>query len=129
MNTFWNDRFLQEGKIWGDTPSRTAACAADRFVRDRVRSVLVPGSGYGRNAVFFHTKGFEVTGIEMSGEALRLAEEDNPGITYHHGSVLACRLTIAGTTLSIATTSCTSFAGRSGRSSWRNAWTRLRKAG
>lgn len=88
MNTFWNDRFLQEGKIWGDTPSRTAACAADRFVRDRVRSVLVPGSGYGRNAVFFHTKGFEVTGIEMSGEALRLAEEDNPGITYHHGSVL-----------------------------------------
>lgn len=88
MNTFWNDRFLQEGKIWGDAPSITALRACDLFLRDHVRSVLVPGCGYGRNAEYFHKNEFDVTGIEESGEALRLAEEDNPGIAYHHGSVL-----------------------------------------
>jgi SAM-dependent methyltransferase len=88
MNTFWDDRFLNEGKIWGNTPSRTAICACERFERDYVKSVLVPGCGYGRNAVAFYQKGFEVTGIEMSGEALALAEEENPGITYYQGSVL-----------------------------------------
>lgn len=88
MATFWDDRFLHEGRIWGDTPSVTAACASEHFKRDRVRSVLVPGCGYGRNAVFFFRNGFSVTGIEMSGEALRLAEQNNPGITYYQGSVL-----------------------------------------
>ncbi|MDD1715594.1 MAG: class I SAM-dependent methyltransferase, partial [Methanolinea sp.] len=88
MNTFWDDRFLQEGRIWGESPSKTARLACDLFRRDGVRSVLVPGCGYGRNAVYFHKNGFDVTGIEMSREALRLAEKDNPGITYHHGSVL-----------------------------------------
>ncbi len=88
MNTFWEDRFLQEGRIWGDSPSNTAAIACGLFLRDHAGSVLVPGCGYGRNAEYFHRNGFQVTGIEESGEALRLAERDNPGILYRHGSVL-----------------------------------------
>lgn len=88
MTAFWDERFLREGKIWGDLPSGTAACACRFFAGDQVRSVLVPGCGYGRNAAEFQRKGFLVTGIELSKEALRIAVRDYPGITYIPGSVL-----------------------------------------
>jgi SAM-dependent methyltransferase len=88
MSLFWEDRYRVEGKIWGDTPSRTAVYACELFRRAHVNSVLIPGSGYGRNARFFYEQGVSVTGIEISPEAVRLARQDNPDIQYHLGSVL-----------------------------------------
>ena len=88
MDTFWEERFREEGRIWGDIPSRTAGYAIDLFLRAGVRSVLVPGSGYGRNAEAFARAGFEVTGIELSATAVNLARKRCPAIRYHHGSVL-----------------------------------------
>ncbi len=88
MNTFWEERFREEGRIWGDTPSRTAAYAIELFKKARVREVLIPGSGYGRNAAAFVRAGFEVTGIEISDTALNLARHGSPEVRYHHGSVL-----------------------------------------
>lgn len=88
MNRFWEERFSEEGKIWGDTPSRTAGYAIELFKKAAVREVLVPGSGYGRNARTFAQAGFRVTGIEISGTALALAQQGNPNIRYHQGSVL-----------------------------------------
>lgn len=88
MNTFWEERFRNEGKIWGDTPSRTALHAIGLFKKAGVRTVLIPGSGYGRNAGAFHRAGFEVTGIEISATAVSLARQASQGIRYHHGSVL-----------------------------------------
>ncbi len=88
MNTFWEERFIEEGMIWGDTPSRTVEYAIRLFKSASVHEVLVPGSGYGRNAVAFAREGFLVTGIEISTTAVTLALQ-NPGeVRYHHGSVL-----------------------------------------
>jgi SAM-dependent methyltransferase len=88
MNTFWEERFAEEGRIWGDTPSLTAEFAIRLFKSVGVHKVLIPGSGYGRNAGAFTRAGFTVTGIEISTTAVTLARQDSPGVRYHHGSVL-----------------------------------------
>jgi len=88
MAGFWDDRYKIEGKIWGDAPSPTVLSAIDLFKKEHVRNILVPGSGYGRNAAAFHRAGFEVTGIEESETAVDLASQSDPGIHYCCGSVL-----------------------------------------
>lgn len=88
MNTFWEERYRDEGRIWGDTPSSTAAYAIELFKKAGVRDVLVPGSGYGRNTEAFARAGFLVTGIEISTTAVTLARQNSPKVRYHHGSVL-----------------------------------------
>ncbi len=88
MKTFWEERFREEGRIWGDTPSRTAVYAIELFKKAGVRKVLVPGSGYGRNAEAVDRAGFEVTGIEISETAVSLARPGSPDVRYHNGSVL-----------------------------------------
>jgi 2-polyprenyl-3-methyl-5-hydroxy-6-metoxy-1,4-benzoquinol methylase len=88
MNTFWEERFRDEGRIWGDSPSRTAVYAIDLFRKTGVRKVLIPGSGYGRNTEAFARAGFEVTGIEISKTAISLARQGSLKIQYHFGSVL-----------------------------------------
>jgi SAM-dependent methyltransferase len=88
MNSFWEERFNEEGRIWGDTPSRTVEYAIGLFGEAGVHEVLVPGSGYGRNAVAFARAGFLVTGIEISTTAVTLARQNTQGVRYHHGSVL-----------------------------------------
>lgn len=85
MESYWNSRFGGEGKIWGDEPSSTAVYAQSIFEKAGVRTVLVPGAGYGRNAALFASSGCEVTGIEISEEALKLAER-NSHIKYIQGS-------------------------------------------
>ena len=88
MNTFWEERFSDEGRIWGTTPSRTSEYAVQLFNKAGVHEVLVPGSGYGRNAVAFSRAGFQVTGIEISTTAIALALQNSEGVRYNHGSVL-----------------------------------------
>jgi SAM-dependent methyltransferase len=72
MNTYWQERYLRSGKIWGNEPSPTASLAAELFQRHGVQRVLVPGAGYGRNAGFLSRVGFTVTGVEVSQEAISL---------------------------------------------------------
>jgi SAM-dependent methyltransferase len=88
MHSYWQERYFQEGRIWGDEPSPTAALAVELFQRHGVQRVLVPGAGYGRNAALLAQAGFIVTGVEISEEALRLAAQTVPGLTYLHGSFL-----------------------------------------
>ncbi len=91
MCAYWEGRFGREGKIWGMTPSVTAVYACEHFRREGVRNVLVPGAGYGRNALVFARAGFTVTGVEISAEAIKLAEET--GIRFIPGSFLDVPLT------------------------------------
>jgi SAM-dependent methyltransferase len=88
MHSYWQERYFQGGRIWGDKPSPTAVLAADLFKRYEVQRVLVPGAGYGRNAALLAQAGFTVTGVEISEEAIRLAKQITPGLTYLHGSFL-----------------------------------------
>ena len=39
---YWEKRFLDGGKIWGDKPSRTANYALELFKRHDVNKILVP---------------------------------------------------------------------------------------
>lgn len=88
MNTFWEERFRDEGRIWGDSPSRTALYAIELFKKTGGREVLIPGSGYGRNAEAFARAGFEVTGMEISKTAVSIARQGSSKVRYHYGSVL-----------------------------------------
>jgi SAM-dependent methyltransferase len=85
---YWDKRYKTEGKIWGEQPSVTAAMAANMFRQANIKSILVPGSGYGRNTRFFTETGFNVTGIEISAVALNLARQYDPHSRFNQASVL-----------------------------------------
>jgi SAM-dependent methyltransferase len=88
MKTFWETRFQKEGFVWGENPSRTAGYALDLFKRNGVKTVLVPGSGYGRNTRLFSGAGFSVTGVEISPAAVRMAEIYDPATRHCETSAL-----------------------------------------
>jgi SAM-dependent methyltransferase len=87
MKNYWNGRFVREGAIWGEMPSRSAEYALELFQRNSVRRILVPGAGYGRNTRLFSSGGFEVVGIEISDEAFRIAEKFDEKTKFYNGSV------------------------------------------
>lgn len=88
MKNYWNGRFIREGQIWGEMPSRSAEYALELFQREGVRRILVPGAGYGRNTRLFSSAGFEVVGIEISEEAFRIAEKFDERTKFYNRSVL-----------------------------------------
>ena len=53
MRDYWNSRFAEGGKIWGEKPSKSAYYALDLFENLNLKSVIVPGAGYGRNTKLF----------------------------------------------------------------------------
>ncbi|WP_206614405.1 class I SAM-dependent methyltransferase [Chitinophaga barathri] len=58
------------------------------FVEKSVRTVLIPGIGYGRNAKIFNDNGMSVTGIEISKTAIDMAAKHyGTDMLIHHGSV------------------------------------------
>ncbi len=85
---YWDRRFQEEGYVWGTSPSRSAAIALEIFQLNGVKSILVPGSGYGRNTRLFTEAGFDVAGVEISDVACRMAGEYDPGTKLFSGSVL-----------------------------------------
>ena len=85
---YWESRFAQEGKIWGELPSKSAYSALELFLAHHVKTVLVPGSGYGRNSKLFSSAGLAVTGIEISETAYQLAGQFDPRSKFYQGSVL-----------------------------------------
>ncbi len=88
MRSYWDERFGREGRIWGDEPSQTAVMAAALFRQHGTQTVLVPGSGYGRNSKHFSASGFTVVGVDISAVAIELATQFDPDTTHYLGSVL-----------------------------------------
>lgn len=87
MSEYWNQRFAQEGMIWGSDPSPTALHARELFSNFKLQSVLVPGAGYGRNTKVFSSE-FETYGIEVTPAAVDLALEWDPDSHFILGSAL-----------------------------------------
>lgn len=88
MSDSWQRAFIDHGPMWGLEPARSAVLAAERFAARGARHVLVPGIGYGRNALPFLERGMDVTGIEVSDAAIELARSQLAlTIPIHHGSV------------------------------------------
>lgn len=71
--SYWNKRFSAEGEIWGGSPSETCVRAADSFKQFGVKTVLVPGCGYGRHSDYLSQMGFEVLGFDVSDVVITLA--------------------------------------------------------
>ncbi|MNK18881.1 Methyltransferase domain protein [compost metagenome] len=85
---FWERNFSDKQEMWGMAPARSAILTNHFFVQKGVKSVLIPGIGYGRNAQTFLDNGMSVTGIEISQTAIDLMRKHYGGeMTVYHGSV------------------------------------------
>jgi 2-polyprenyl-3-methyl-5-hydroxy-6-metoxy-1,4-benzoquinol methylase len=87
MTEFWEASFIQHQTMWGFDPSDSAIMTKDFFLEKKVKDILVPGIGYGRNAKVFIENGIKVTGIEISKTAIELARQSGLDINIFHGSV------------------------------------------
>lgn len=88
MTEFWEQAFKDKEEMWGSEPAKSTVLANDFFVDNDVKSVLIPGFGYGRNAQIFKDNGMTVTGIEISKTAIDLAHKHfGNETTIYHGSV------------------------------------------
>lgn len=88
MDEFWESNFIEKQAMWGFEPTDSAIQTKDFFVQQKVKNVLVPGFGYGRNAKIFQDNGIKVTGIEISKTAIHLYEAQyGSALKIYHGSV------------------------------------------
>lgn len=88
MTEFWEQAFRDKQEIWGLKPAKSAVLTKDFFVEHKVKNVLIPGVGYGRNAQIFIENGMTVTGIEISQTAIKLAQKHfGNELKVYHGSV------------------------------------------
>jgi SAM-dependent methyltransferase len=87
MTEFWESSFIEKQTMWGFEPSDSAILTKDFFLERKVRDILIPGIGYGRNAKVFIDNGINVTGIEISKTAINLARQNGIDITIYQGSV------------------------------------------
>ena len=87
MENIWDKLFSGEEPVWGLEPSDSAYYALKLFQSSDIKNILIPGVGYGRNAKLFTENGFEVTGIEISGNAIKQARKLGFTFPIHLGSV------------------------------------------
>jgi SAM-dependent methyltransferase len=88
MTEFWEEAFKDKQEMWGLNPSNSTVIVKDFFVEQKVKSALIPGIGYGRNAKIFRDKGMSVTGIEISETAIELGKKHfGNELKIYHGSV------------------------------------------
>ncbi len=88
MNNFWDKIFEKEKTNWGFAPSDSAIRTKDFFLLEKIKNILIPGIGYGRNAKIFLDNGINVDGIEISKTAIELAKsEAGLELNIYHGSV------------------------------------------
>lgn len=84
----WDTLFCENGTSWGMEPSDSALLIANVFQKEQLMRVLIPGVGYGRNAIPFMNAGLKVKGIEISQEAIALARDNGINFPIQQGSVI-----------------------------------------
>jgi SAM-dependent methyltransferase len=84
---YWESRFRDEGLMWKFEPSDSAVATVNLFKKENINEILIPGFGYGRNGLLFLQTGLDVTGIEISFSAIKLARENGIKCNIYHGSV------------------------------------------
>jgi SAM-dependent methyltransferase len=87
MTEFWESSFIKNQLMWGFEPSDSAILTKDFFLEKKVKDILIPGIGYGRNAKIFIDNGIKATGIEISKTAIDLAKQNGLRMNIFHGSV------------------------------------------
>ena len=74
LTAYWEARYAQ-GLVYGTEPTSVARRLVGLFRAHGVRTVLEAGCGSGRDALLYAREGFDVTGTEISANALRWARE------------------------------------------------------
>lgn len=88
MTSIWEKFFAEKQELWGSKPVPSSFIVKDYFLENGVKNILIPGFGYGRNARVFLDSGINVTGIEVSKSAIKLAKKYiNENTKIYHGSV------------------------------------------
>ena len=78
---YWNQRYRSEGRIWGIEPLLGVRLVEPILRTLGCRRILVPGCGYGRNALYLAKQEFEVLACDFSEEALKLARQGKGPLT------------------------------------------------
>jgi SAM-dependent methyltransferase len=93
MENIWDQRYGQEGYIYGKAPNAFFKQETDRL---KPGKILLPAEGEGRNAVYAAKNGWQVLALDMSqagrNKALKLAEEAGVGIQYEICDLTSCLL-------------------------------------
>jgi SAM-dependent methyltransferase len=71
---FWDGRYAG-GLVYGTEPTSVARRLVELFRLHRLRSILDAGCGSGRDTLLYAREGFDATGADLSGEAVRRAQE------------------------------------------------------
>jgi len=79
---------FREGKIWGESPSKSAFYALKLFKKYKLKKILIPGSGYGRHTKLFSANNYKTVGIEISENAIKIAKKFDPKTTFINNSVM-----------------------------------------
>lgn len=88
MTEFWEEAFKEKKEMWGLEPAKSTVLTSNFFAENGVKTILIPGIGYGRNAKIFIDNGMTVTGIEISETAIELAKKHfGNNLKIYHGSV------------------------------------------
>jgi SAM-dependent methyltransferase len=88
MSSFWETLFREQGTLWGFHPADSAKVAIELFKHHQFSKILIPGSGYGRNAKAFLDEGFTVEGIELSETAIDIGRENHLNYVVKNDSLL-----------------------------------------
>lgn len=88
MNSFWDQRYAEEGFAYGEDPNRFLC---DQLSRLEPGALLLPAEGEGRNAVWAATNGWRVSAFDTStvgrDKALTMARRRGVEIGYELRSV------------------------------------------
>jgi SAM-dependent methyltransferase len=83
VKEFWNSKYSAEEYIYGTEPNAYLESLLDNYTTG---SILLPGDGEGRNAVYAAKKGWQVTAFDYSyaakEKAEKLAAKENVKINY-----------------------------------------------
>ena len=69
----WNEIFKKEGRVF-TKPDRNISKVLKFFKKHNINRILDSGFGSGRHVVYLAKRGFDVYGIDISEEGLRLTE-------------------------------------------------------
>lgn len=89
MNQFWNKKYASANYVYGVEPNVFLKASIEKYVNSG--TILFPGEGEGRNAVYAAQKGLSVTAFDQSEQgkikALKLAAEAGVNIDYRVGDL------------------------------------------
>jgi ubiquinone/menaquinone biosynthesis C-methylase UbiE len=91
MKEWWDERYRHEQFIWDKVPSKCTASSLELLKQKGIKKILDVPCGYGRDTVFLTKNGFDVTGLDRSEEAIKLANsyalEEGLTIDFIQGDV------------------------------------------